>query len=375
MMNGAVWIPLVFLFQFRAARGDRPVPNAALSGMFLGIAFPQRPPSGPDLHRRRLGRRLALPRPAGNRRLVVPAALAVLFAFLAGALQTLPAYEYGHLAQRWVGAPEPIAWDQPVPYFVHAHYDLKAFSLFGIVFPGVKMHFDPFLGVVALSLALLAVAACWRDSRVRLLAALAGRRAPLLPGPQQRLSGLALCDFTPNSIRRARPPPSSCSFSSPPPPLPPSASIDSRPVIAGSAASAGSWSVFGAVDPRHFAQAALFSNKLVFPADDRIILTGVIALLAAALFSRPPCTPVARLSFCCFSSNSATPASTTCRPLRSQSDAVARQDLRQCRCRRIPPQQPGFQRTEVAADAFAPNWGAWHGVEMHGGKSRQHRHR
>ena len=88
-------------------------------------------------------------------------------------MQTLPAYEYGRLAQRWVGAPEPITWNQPVPYSVHAHYDLKAFSLFGIVFPGVKANFDPFLGVVALSLALFAVTALWRDSRVRLLAALA----------------------------------------------------------------------------------------------------------------------------------------------------------------------------------------------------------
>jgi hypothetical protein len=110
---------------------------------------------------------------ARDRRLLVPAAVALLFAFLSGAMQTLPAYEYGRLAQRWVSAPEPITWSQPVPYSVHAHYDLKAFSLFGIVFPGVKAHFDPFLGVVALSLALLAVTALWRNSRVRLLAALA----------------------------------------------------------------------------------------------------------------------------------------------------------------------------------------------------------
>jgi hypothetical protein len=49
---------------------------------------------------------------------------------------------------------------------------LKAFSIFGIVFPGVKMHYDPFLGVVTLALALFAVAALWKDARVRLLAAL-----------------------------------------------------------------------------------------------------------------------------------------------------------------------------------------------------------
>jgi hypothetical protein len=30
-------------------------------------------------------------------------------------------------------------------------------------------------------------------------------------------------------------------------------------------------------------------------------------------------------------------------------------------------QQPGFQRTEIAGDLFAPNWGAWNGVEMNGG--------
>jgi len=29
--------------------------------------------------------------------------------------------------------------------------------------------------------------------------------------------------------------------------------------------------------------------------------------------------------------------------------------------------QPGFQRAEVPDDAFYANWGAWHGVEMHGG--------
>src|SRR5262249_30128501 len=68
------------------------------------------------------------------------------------------------------GAPEPLEWNQPVPYAVHEHYDLKAFSLFGLVFPEVKMHFDPFIGIAGLSLALLAAAMCWGDPRVRLLA-------------------------------------------------------------------------------------------------------------------------------------------------------------------------------------------------------------
>ena len=191
MMNGAVWIPLVFLFQLRASRSRRPAVNAALSGMFLGIAFLSGHHQIPIFTTVAwIGVWIYLL--ARDRRLLVPAAVALLFAFLSGAMQTLPAYEYGRLAQRWVSAPEPITWSQPVPYSVHAHYDLKAFSLFGIVFPGVKAHFDPFLGVVALSLALLAVTALWRDSRVRLLAALAARRHPLRAGPQQRLSGRPL---------------------------------------------------------------------------------------------------------------------------------------------------------------------------------------
>src|SRR6266404_5590504 len=76
------------------------------------------------------------------------------------------------MAGRICIAPEPVTWKQAVPYSVHATYDLKAVSLFGIVFPGAKAHSDPFIGIVALALAGLAVAALWRDGRVRLLAAL-----------------------------------------------------------------------------------------------------------------------------------------------------------------------------------------------------------
>src|SRR5205807_7189939 len=107
-----------------------------------------------------------------DRRLIPAAALALAIAGLTGALQTLPAYEYGHLARRWVGAPEPIEWSQPVPYSVHAHYDLKPFSLFAIIFPDVQHHFDPFVGVVALALAFLGIACAWRDWRVRLISAI-----------------------------------------------------------------------------------------------------------------------------------------------------------------------------------------------------------
>ena len=39
MINGAVWAPLIFLFVFRAARGERVWLSAALGGLFLGMSW------------------------------------------------------------------------------------------------------------------------------------------------------------------------------------------------------------------------------------------------------------------------------------------------------------------------------------------------
>ncbi len=39
MLHGAIWAPLVFLFLFRAERGERRVASAVLSGFFLGVTW------------------------------------------------------------------------------------------------------------------------------------------------------------------------------------------------------------------------------------------------------------------------------------------------------------------------------------------------
>src|SRR6516225_6354593 len=178
MVNGALWLPLVFLFLLRAGRGERPLRNAVLSGTFLGVAWLSGHHQAPMF--------LMLAAAGGwlyfifrdgrlDWRMARAAALTFAFAILTGALQILPAYEYGHLAKRWVGAPEALSWNQPVPYSVHQIYDLKPFDLPGIVFPRVQTHVSPFVGLVALALALLALATRWRRSPVqstpRLLAA------------------------------------------------------------------------------------------------------------------------------------------------------------------------------------------------------------
>jgi hypothetical protein len=370
MMNGAVWIPLVFLFQLRASRGPRPAADAALSGMFLGIAFLS------GHHQVPIFTALAwmgvwIYLLARNRRLLVAAAAALLFAGLSGAMQTLPAYEYGHLAKRWVGGPEAVTWNQPVPYSVHAHYDLKAFSLFGIVFPGVKMHFDPFLGVVGFSLALFAVSALWRDARVRLLAALALAVILYALGHNSVFQG-ALYGLIPELDKARSASAAMVLFQFAAAALA-TFGIDE---LAESWTARGTWILagFGALTLA-IAEAMIFANRLTFPADDRVILTAVIALAAAALFAawrRQSLTStqahVLLVLLLLFELGNT-----------GQYDFADRSDPNQMQwldkihanadIAGYLRKQPGFQRAEVANDAFKANWGAFHGVEMHGGQT------
>ena len=368
MMNGAVWIPLVFLFQLRASRGPRPAANAALSGMFLGIAFLSGHHQIPMFTAVAwIGVWIYLL--ARNRRLLVAAAAALLFAALSGAMQTLPAYEYGRLAKRWVRAPEPVTWSQPVPYSVHAYYDLKAFSLFGIVFPGVHAHFDPFLGVVAFSLALFAVTALWRDARVRLLAALALAVLLYALGHNSVFQG-ALYGLIPE-LEKARSPSAAMVLFQFAAAALAAFGIDE---LTASWTARGTWILagFGAFTLA-IAEAMIFANKLTFPADDRIILTAVIALAAAALFAawrRHALTGTqARVLLVLLLLLEL--GNTGQYNLADRSDRDQMQWLDKIKgngdIAGYLRKQPGFQRAEVAQGAFAPNWGVLHGVEMHGG--------
>ena len=368
MMNGAVWIPLVFLFQLRASRGARPAANAALSGMFLGIAFLSGHHQIPMFTAVAwIGVWIYLL--ARNRRLLPAAAAALLFAALSGAMQTLPAYEYGRLAKRWVRAPEPVTWSQPVPYSVHAYYALKAFSLFGIVFPGVHAHFDPFLGVVAFSLALFAVTALWRDARVRLLAALALAVVLYALGHNSVFQG-ALYGIIPELDKARSPSAAMVLFQFAAAALA-AFGIDE---LAASWSARGTWILagFGALTLA-IAEAMIFGNKLTFPADDRIILTAVIALAAAALFAawrRQALTGTqARVLLVLLLLLEL--GNTGQYNLADRSDRDQMQWLDKIKgngdIAGYLRKQPGFQRAEVAQGAFAPNWGVLHGVEMHGG--------
>ena len=172
MVNGAVWMPLVFLFLLRAVEGGRTFADAAASGACVGAAwlsghhqvvmFTSLAALGVWIWAAFRGRRW-------NRRICGAIALWGMCAGLCGALQILPAYEYGKLAKRWVGAPDPVSWNEPVPYYVHEEYSLTPTSLLGVVFPATHTNVDPFVGVVALAFAVVAVMAGWGDWRVRVL--------------------------------------------------------------------------------------------------------------------------------------------------------------------------------------------------------------
>ena len=224
-LMSALWTPLVLLFFARVFRGRRPVASAALCGACLGAAFlsghhnvpiyaavmlgalwlwsvahlksPESLPDAapaPDPWPLAPGERgvpavfagrphtpLAVGEqnpqsPTPNPRLAARLLPVVVFAVicgLVGSLQTLPAIEYGRRAVRWAGAPEPQHWNDKIPYSVHAEYSLRASSLPGMVLPRWPAHASPFVGLVALALALTAVALRWRTREVRLMAAVA----------------------------------------------------------------------------------------------------------------------------------------------------------------------------------------------------------
>ena len=176
ILNGAVWIPLIFLYLFRALRGQRALYSAAMSGALLGVTWLSGHHEVPIYAATAVaGVWIAAlwraPARTTNLRLGLAATLATA---LIAAMQILPALEYAPLVKRWVGAESPVGGNDSIPYFVHEHYSWSPAALPGIVTPRPPIHIDPFIGIVAFSLALLGVYHGWRRlPQVRLLLLLA----------------------------------------------------------------------------------------------------------------------------------------------------------------------------------------------------------
>ena len=166
MAHAAIWGPLALLFQFRAVREDRPIVHGAYSGAMLGmmwLAGHHQIPIYLTITSALLWIYFLYTRFVTKPGLLRGAAMAGLFLLLFGALQILPASEYGHHALRWVGHDDPVGWQDKVPYRIHAIYSMRPIALLGTFFRTFESY-NPFLGVTLLSMTAFGIAARWRDS-------------------------------------------------------------------------------------------------------------------------------------------------------------------------------------------------------------------
>jgi hypothetical protein len=175
-MMSAVLLPLILMFFFRVLRGERALSNAALSGALLGASFLAGHHELPTFVAVfMMGLWIyyfaALSGPWRWKSLVLPAAFFVCFALIA-AVQILPAYELGRLSVRWVGAANPIGWNEKVPYSVFENFSLYPTAILGIVLPGFQRESAIFIGVVIVALGLLGWAAKSGERIVGILAAI-----------------------------------------------------------------------------------------------------------------------------------------------------------------------------------------------------------
>jgi hypothetical protein len=375
MVNGAVWLPAVFLFLLRAGRGKNVVANAALSGMFLGISFLS------GHHQAPMFMALAA---AGvwlyymfrSRRMdwsyTRAAALSAAIALATGALQILPAYEYGRLAKRWVGAPEALTWNQPVPYSVHETYDLKGTDLLGIFFPKIQSTSDPFVGVAALALALLGVGVAWRDWRARVTAGVAMGALLFALGHSSIFHGL-LYAVVPQ-LDKARVASAAIFIFQFGVALLAAYGVDQLGAEESSPwTRRAMWSVlaFGIATLAIFG-AVFFWNNLKFPFPDAMMVTPFMALILAAVFYatrrgalRATQCAVLLVVMVLFELGSAESV------MVPRSNAKLTADLDRMRSNQdiasYLRKQPGFYRAEFLGDTIPANWGALADVPMWGG--------
>jgi hypothetical protein len=174
---GALWIPLILLFFFRMLRGERTLANAAVSGALLGISFLSGHHDVPMFMTLTMAALwiyyyAVIQRPTQWRALLPGLAFAACFVLIAAA-QILPATELGKASVRWAGTPEPLGWNEKVPYNVHEQFSLYPTSLLGIILPGFQKGVAIFLGFTALSLAAIGSVISWRDRSVRVILAIA----------------------------------------------------------------------------------------------------------------------------------------------------------------------------------------------------------
>jgi hypothetical protein len=157
-LAAGIWAPLVFLFLLRSLRGRAPLKSAAWAGVALGLAWlsgHHAPALAITLAAAGVGVFVFI---RSEFRAQTALRLGIVFAAMAlvAAVQLLPAAEYGRMAKRWTttGA---LTWKDKVGIPEHENSGFGPADLLHIVVPGASLRTDPFVGVVGLSLAALAI--------------------------------------------------------------------------------------------------------------------------------------------------------------------------------------------------------------------------
>jgi len=162
--NAASLTPLIFLFAIRICSGNRRLRNAALLGLVLGLSWLSGHHEIPLLNSYAVlfaaiavfaWRWVRWRRPDPS--LLAYNAVAFVLAAAISAVQIIPLVEFGRLAKRWVGTPQPIGWNDKVPYYIHAQYSLPWKDLLGLILPGPAGEITLFAGFVVMFLAALAL--------------------------------------------------------------------------------------------------------------------------------------------------------------------------------------------------------------------------
>jgi hypothetical protein len=382
MLNGAVWIPLIFLYLLRAGAGKRIVVNGALAGASFGVAWLS------GHHQVPMFTSLAF---AGawlyfifregrlDWLMARAAAVSLVFVGLCGAFQILPALEYGHLARRWVGAADSVGWSDAVPYYVHEKYGLAPVSFLGVVFPNAHDSIDPFIGIVAVALAALAVAACWKDWRVRLLFAIGVGAMVYALGQLSVFQGV-LYAIVP-SLDKARSPASATVLFGFAGAVLAAFGFD-RWLSETASASVSIWSRRIMLATLGFGLLTLAGcllvwlvNKMELPGDGTPLTVAFTAVAFAALLYAVGSGNLSRRSGGVLAALLLVfdlyQGSTNVRTLAARADSNRDQFMQgmtgNADIAAFLRHQPGIQRTEVPNEAFLPNWGAYHDVPMFGG--------
>ncbi len=355
-LMSAVWFPLVLMFFARVFRGERPLANAARGGAALGLAFLGGHHNVP-IYGAVLLAALWLWYVGRQWRRLRYAAVFFVTCGLIAAVQVLPAVEYGRAALRWSGAPEAQKWNDPVPYSVHAEYSLHARSIPGMLVPGLSVHANPFVGIVALTLVYAAIRRQWGSRQVRLAAAFALGSLLLALGADSPVHWLAY--HVVPLVEKAR--------------YPAMAIVLTQIGIAALAAMGASKLTgsdsHAAALPAALAGIGIAGTWLVLtmlhraPADHPVWRVGAVAVLLAALLAfRRPYAPALLLLF--FVEATAVPL-----PFErlDQPDSLLKKVKDQADIAQFLRQQPGWFRFTVDVDAVPYNFGDLYGLEQFDG--------